>query len=126
MIDDIYSRTPINGTAAIVTNQHGCTDEMTLEQLRENILDRTKQVESLLMSLPKGSKERKKLGLKKFNLCNEIAEINNKLKKRKVTESSRMDYVDCVFHVMREQIPAFQYRRIIGLADALLKELDKE
>ena len=78
-MSDVYGLTPINGTAAMVTNQKGCADKLTPKQERENLISHVKQVESLLLTFPKGSKERSRLGLKKLEFCSEISKLNEKM-----------------------------------------------
>lgn len=118
----IYSLTPVNGTAAKVTNQKGCTDELTPKQERKNLIDHVKQIEVLIMTLPKNSKERKALGVKKLELCKEISQLNKKMEKFDIGIDGRDNFVDCVFTVMKEQISNFQYKQIMKLARDMYRE----
>ena len=115
-MSDIYARTPVNGTAAAVTSQKGCVDELTPKQERENLISHVKQVESLLLTLPKGSKERNHLGIKKLELCNEIGKLNEKMGRFSRGIDGRAAFVDCVFTVMKDQLSDFQYKQIIKLS----------
>lgn len=119
-MNNIYGLTPINGTAAVVTSQGGCTDELTPKQERENLIEYVKQIDVAIMTLPKGSeqsnKKRKTLGLKKLELCKEISKLNGKMEKFSIGIDGRDAFVDCVFTVMREQLSKFQYKQIMRLS----------
>tara|TARA_R110000772_G_scaffold267502_2_gene391720 strand:- start:136 stop:519 length:384 start_codon:yes stop_codon:yes gene_type:complete len=115
-MSDVYGLTPINGTAAMVTNQKGCADKLTPKQERENLISHVKQVESLLLTFPKGSKERSRLGLKKLELCSEISKLNEKMGKFSIGIDGRAAFVDCVFTVMKDQLSDFQYKQIMRLS----------
>jgi hypothetical protein len=119
MKQNVYGLTPINGTAAVVTNQKGCKDELTPKQERESLINHVKQVEALLMTLPKGSKERKCLGMKKLELCAEISKLNEKMGKFSIGIDGRDDFVDCVFTIIKEQLSSFQYNQVIRLSREL-------
>tara|TARA_R110000850_G_C9641881_1_gene433379 strand:+ start:128 stop:523 length:396 start_codon:yes stop_codon:yes gene_type:complete len=125
-MNNVYGLTPINGTASVVTNQKGCTNELTPKQERENLISHVQQVEALLMTLPKGSKERKSLGLKKLDFCNEIRKLNEKMSKFSIGIDGRDAFVDCVFAVMKEQLTDFQYKNIMRLSRELYSSDLKE
>jgi len=121
MSADIYSCTPINGTAARVTSQKGCTTELTPEQERDNILSHLNQLDEQLRIIinngaTKKDPKRKALGLKKFAFQKRLEELKVKLKRIGISESNRFDFADCVFDTMKEQLSSFQYKRIMNLA----------
>jgi hypothetical protein len=126
MFNDNLIRRPVNGTAAIVASQKGCSTELTPEQERENIISHMEQVDEQIKNLPSNMKKKdpikKKLGLRKFELCNQLAEVNLKIKKININKLTRDDFQDCVFHVMKEQLSSFQYRRIIKSAEILYQK----
>ena len=124
-MNDIYGLEPINGTAAIVTGQNGCADELTPKQERKNLIDHVNQLEAVLMLLPKKNKERKLLGLKKLKLCKEISMLNERMKKVKIDHTNRGEFSDCVFDVLREQLSPFKYKQIMRLSRELYIKLEK-
>ena len=115
-MNDVYLCTPINGTAARVVGQNGCSDTLTLKQKKENLVDRVNQIVKEIVLLPKKSKERKELGLKNKEVCEQINEINVKIKHLQIGSDGREDFADCVFNVMRGKLTAFQYKQIMRLA----------
>ena len=119
MFNDPIIRTPINGTAARVASQKGCTDKLTTKQERDNLVSHANQLEAELLTLPKKSKKRKELGLKKLVVCQEISAINAKMKKLNIEATGRDEYVDCVFHIMKEQLSPYKYKQIMKLAREL-------
>ena len=132
MSNNIYSCTPINGTAAKVTSQKGCTTELTPEQERESILDHLNQIENQIIKLTEGGAtkkdpKRKKLGVRKYEFQCKLSELNVKLKRIGLGESNRMDFYDCVYDTMKEQLSNFQYKRIMNLARELhAKDLESK
>jgi len=121
-MDNVYLCNPINGTAARVTSQKGCTVELTPDQERESIVAHVKQIDERIKLLPKSSDKRKKLGLKKFELCEQIKVLNIKRKKIGVGPANRQDFIDCVFDVMKDQLSLFQYKQIMRLSEDLYRE----
>ena len=105
-----YSRTPLNREAASVTSQSGCASDDTLtdEQMRENLVEKWKALHDKIIVLPKKSKERKALGKELMDLQNQISAIRPK---RKCPE-----FRGHVMDVIREELSAYQFRRIIDIA----------
>ena len=121
---DVYLCEPINGTAARVTSQKGCTTELTPEQERESILDHLNQIEEQIIKLTEGgatkkNPKRKELGVKKYEFQCRLSDLNVKLKRIGIGESNRFDFADCVYDTMKEQLSSFQYKRIMNLAREL-------
>ena len=119
MFNDLIIRTPINGTAAKVVSQKGCVDELTPQQERDSVLDHIRQVEDQIDKRKKGearTDEHKALGLKKASLCERLSELNEKLKRFGFGDENRIDHIDCVYSVLKEQLTAYQYKRIMALA----------
>lgn len=77
MIENILIRDPVDKTAAIVTGQKGCEEDITPLQRREILLLRIKYIEQELKGLPKNHSYRVALGEEKFS-------INKQLKKQAV------------------------------------------
>jgi len=76
-MDDIYTRTPVNKSAALVTSQGGCSDKLTRVQERENLVAKMKSLEAVMLSHPKGSKKRKELSREKHALQNELSKYKD-------------------------------------------------
>ena len=121
-MNNIYGLTPINGTAALVTGQGGCSDTLTPKQERESLIDHVNQIDVLMLTLPKTSKDRKVLGATKLELCKEISELNAKMKKFSIGIDGRDSFNDCIFAVMKEQLSKFQYKQILKLAREMYQE----
>jgi len=109
-MSDIYSRLPINKTAAVVTSQSGCATDNSLsgEQIRENLVSKLKAIESEILSCKKGSKKRKDLGKLKKSLQEQVTEIRPKKKCKGVR--------DHILDILREELTDFEFKRIIKKA----------
>ncbi len=121
-MSDVYGMIPINKTAAVVTSQKNCSEQLTAEQKRASIIDHIRQIEEEIKTLKKSDKKRKKLGVRKFELQQEISKLNKSMGKIGIGESNRSDFADCVFDVLRDNLSPFEYKRIIRLAEELYKE----
>ena len=119
MFNDIIIRTPINGTAAIVTSQSGCLDYETAQQERDRLLTRANWLVGKMNDRKKGeakSEEHKAYGKEREFICLEISVLNKHLKRRGFGDENRADHMDCVYSVMKEQLSNFQYKNIMKLA----------
>ena len=107
-----YNDIPINKTAALVTNQKNCTEgeALTRQQITDNLRDKLKSIEIEILSLPKGSERRAKLGQKK----QEIAMQLNLVRPPKQPKGVANYVVD----VIKEEMTGFQYRQIMKKAYA--------
>lgn len=110
-----YDMQPINKTAALVTSQSGCAtdDSLSEEQKRENLVTKLKALEVELLSHPKGSEKRKRLGAYKLTLTNKVNAIRPKMKCKNVK--------DHILDIMREELTEFQFKRILHLASVRAK-----
>lgn len=122
MFNDNIIRTPINKTAAVVTGQKGCHDELTPQQERESITGRLRQIDSEIVLHPKKSKERVALGLEKFRLQVVTNELNKKIKDVNIELSTRQDFTDCVFSAMKESLTTFKLNEVMSLASRLYEQ----
>ena len=119
MFNDNIIRTPINGTAAIVTSQSGCLDYETAQQEKDRILDRVNFLSSKINERKNGERRseiHKAYGKERAALCLEISVLNKHLKRRGFGDENRVDHMDCVYSVMKEQLSDFQYKNIMKLA----------
>ena len=108
MIDSIYGMTPINKAAANVTNQAGCTTELTGEQLRDNLVSKLKSLVSEASALPKKSTERNKINKKITETNKAISEIRPKAKCKGV----EVFFIS----VARENLSKFEFNRWMTVA----------
>jgi len=106
-------RQPVNKTAALVTSQSGCASDGTLsdEQMRENLVSQIKSIDSKIVLLKKGSKERKLLGKEKAR----IALVINKIRPSRKCKNLN----DYIIEVLREELTPFQFKSIINKASIL-------
>ncbi len=109
MINKILTSAPVNRTAAFVIGQKNCTnEELTPEQMRENLVMQMKKLEKLILAEPKGSVERKKLGKLK-------AEINlqiNAIRPKKKAPDIQQAFMD----ICRERMSKLEFEKIMNLA----------
>lgn len=114
---DVYKRHPVNKTAALVSVQKNCCDELSEEQVRQNLVDKVKKIDDLIQGMPKGD-ERKRLGREKNELCQKINSIRAK-KKCPGVEKYVMD-------ILREELSSFQFKRLLHMASERKDKDDKE
>ncbi len=107
---NIYALSPVNKTAAIVTNQTGVSisDSLTDVEKRENIILRIKQIDGLIKEMKK-SPLRDSLGKEKFYLCNQAAKLPKKY-------PAKIDLQKFVFDILKEDMPKVSYDRLIRRA----------
>ena len=75
MGSDVYSMSPVNGTAGRIVGQKGCVDELTDSQIREQLVLKANKWADDVTLLRKGSPERKALGKKMAALHLEISKL---------------------------------------------------
>jgi hypothetical protein len=93
MNEDIYLRTPVNKTAALITSQSGCNDIQTLDDKRDSLARALNSLQSEISGLPKKHKLRKDLGYKKMALQQEISVVNKLIKKSRLFDRDLEKYV---------------------------------
>lgn len=93
MIDDIYSRAPINKAAALSVGQSGCEDEESLEYKRDSLARALDCIQREISGLPKKHKHRKELGIKKLDMQVEIRIINQKIKLKNLMDHDIDNYL---------------------------------
>lgn len=126
---DIYSRLPVNKVSAVVTSQSGCSDsdELTIEQQRENLVRLARSIQVRIKELPKSSNERKALGLQLYQVNCKINAIRPKMKGKNV---AGITVADMALEILREEIGEFQFRRLIHRAsrrlDAIMEHTSKK
>ena len=77
---DIYTKTPINKLAAIVTGQKGVSVGITEEQRRDSLVAKWKSITNQIMDLPKNDPQRKRLGKQQHEISLKINAIRAKMK----------------------------------------------
>lgn len=86
-IEGIITSDPVNGTAAIVTNQKGCVHSMSAEDRRDSLLRALNAANIELRDWPKGHPVRDQIGQRIYSLHSEISEMKKKIRKRNIQRS---------------------------------------
>lgn len=115
MIDDIYSRTPINKTAAIVTSQSGCSDEISIEDRRDTLKRSKESLQRELDGLPKNHRYRKEIGGKILQIQQELTLLR---KQRKFAGAKDRDLNNYIIDVIKESVPSYKFQEWISIARA--------
>jgi len=112
---DIYSSTPVNKTASIVTSQSGCASDGTLsdEQKRANLVYKSKLLVMQINKLPPGN-AKKKLGKQLYEIQNKI----NKIRPAKKAVGVERYFID----VARDKLTRFQFDSFMREAVKRLNE----
>jgi len=105
----IYGCRPVNKTAALVANQSGCSDELTDEQLRDNLVARVKALQELVVLEPKNSMARKLMG-------QEIKDLNDKINAIRPSKGQPFGIQQAFIDVAREQLSKHEFSRWMGMA----------
>jgi hypothetical protein len=109
MMSDVYSRSPVNKTAALVTGQNGCGNgSLTQEQIRENLVLKLKSLKTELQAAPKGSAARRDMAGEQRLLEKAIREIRPKMKGKGAGEH--------FIAVCREEMTKYQFDTIMTKA----------
>ena len=111
---DVYGMTPINRTAGLVTGQAGCTDELTLEQERDNLVSILKRLQEEHKRYPKNSLKRKYLGKKIHEIQMQINAIRPKLKAKGVEHF--------IIDILREDMTKAQFSILMDRAARRMRE----
>jgi hypothetical protein len=93
MFKDKIIRLPINKTAALVANQSGCADEMTLEDKRDSLAKAISNIQREISGLPKNHAYRKELGIKKQQMQDDISSLNKQIKIQNVLDDDLNEYI---------------------------------
>jgi len=116
---EVYAMVPVDRMAAAVTSQTRCTGEnLTDEQLRENLVLKLKMAKEHIKLLPKKSDLRKRLGQEIQDIQNEIRAIRPKRK----APGAASYFVD----VAREVLSEWQFGLIMAKAAERMRENAKE
>jgi hypothetical protein len=112
---DVYGLKPVNKTAALVTGQSGCStdDTLTDEQKRENLVARIKSIHKEIFASKKGSPERKALGIKQFEIQQQIIAFRPKKRSPGV--------VRYLLDILKEDLSPFEWDRLMDRANARMK-----
>lgn len=94
-----------------------CEVILTPEQERQNLVAKLHAMEKKILELPKG-KIRSDLGKQKFELQQQILAIRPKLKGPKGVDG-------CFVELCREQLPAWQFKRLISEASKMAKSIEQ-
>lgn len=107
--DDLSASLPINKTAALVTGQARCQENLTPEQERQNLVARHKRLSQEISGLPKKHWRRKQLG-KEIQECQKaINSIRPKIK-------GPAGVANCFVEVCRERMSKVEFHRFMTMA----------
>jgi hypothetical protein len=124
MLTDLADRAPINKSAALVVNQSGCNDQMTIDDERDCLCRALRGVERQIITLTKDDDLRKSLGLKKLELQTKISKLNKIKKMLSVADRNLDQYI---VNVCKSNATKAQWNEILCKARALkameLKEI---
>ena len=115
MFDKLFSRAPINKTAALVTNQSGCIDDFStnLDELREE----AKRMHELFVSGDMTPEQRSVLVIK-FNAVNQA--INKLRAKPEKTTSVSQCFVD----ICKQRMPESEFSATLKQAKAMADNIN--
>jgi len=119
---DIYSKAPINKTAALVVNQHGCISHegLTLKQQKDVLCKKYHEVEDKISRFHKKTPERAAIGRQLTRIRNEIIEIN-----RKIGHKKRGELTDYIIKIIKKRMTKTQWNQLLDEAENLkIKELN--
>jgi len=126
MIDDIYTRTPVNGSAAKVVSQSGCeTDDLDVR--RTALQGAIKALQLKLESQPK--KARTKEDKEAFHaMCNELREIKEVmgLKSTKDRRRENRGLANYFVDIVRDELPSFKYNEFMRKAMTRMEQSQEE
>ena len=119
MIDDIYTRTPVNKQSAIAVSQSDCEDERSIYQIREDLAKKYSHLQRELFGLPKGHDIRKKIGQELHCLARQLQLVNKEVKKENVCGVGLTEYI---VKVCRDRFSKPEWKVILNKATELKKE----
>jgi len=110
--DDIYTMAPINRTAGLAVGQSGCDkdDELTSEQLRDNLRIKVASLQETLNGIPN---IKKNAGVRK-TIGKEIHSLNLEINSLK--DHTSRDITHYIVDVVRDQMTRFQWDRVVAEA----------
>jgi thiamine kinase-like enzyme len=100
-------------------------ENLTGKEKRANIIRVLNNLQERIDSHPKGSEERKKLGLQKLELQNQLNDLSKAMKAENLSVAAK-DLGFCFLEVAREQLLPAQFRAILAAARRLLEEKSKQ
>ncbi len=118
---DIYASIPINKTAALVTNQKGCTSHNGLSdvQKREDLKCRFYRIKELLKTVPKNSADGKRLGREQFQIQEEL----RRTKKRSVSGYRNIEMY--IIDILKKRMTPSQWKALTEEARQLKERTHK-
>lgn len=126
-MNSIYTMQPINKTAAVVTNQAGCSESLSDEQLKESLSARATQLVEFIRDcgLPKKHPERKAASEEYHELTLQLREIRSRIK----VKPRGRDICPFFLLVAKSNLTKYQYEKIyneaIDLAEKYNYDTDK-
>lgn len=112
---DIFSLSPINKTAAIVTSQAGCEDNVSLIDLRDSLRKSRDSLQYQLDKLPPFHRYRNELNQKIDRITLELALLR---KQKKFVGAKDRDLNNYILDVIKENVPAYKFKEWLSIARA--------
>jgi len=104
MNESLYSSKPLDKEASVVTSQKGCSDELTSEQERQNLVARYQRLMAIVTKYPKKSRERKQIGA-------EIQELAIRIRLMKTKKKAKgRDLTHYIVDVLKEKMTSFEWK----------------
>ena len=124
-MESIYTSDPVDKTAAIVTNQSGCQDQLTKKQKRENLIKRKLLLQERIVNLKSKNQYSNRV---KINYRFELNSIDEELRvkyPRHTKNKHNRDLTNFIVDVVKPKFTKFQWQRIIDEAENLKNQYDK-
>lgn len=122
MNEAVYSMSPINKTAAVVTSQAGCNETPSVAQQLENLKLRAKQLHTAFIKKTYRSESERKALAAEFN------DVNNQIKLFKETNKIRQSYngiVSVFIEVAKEVLTPFLYKQIMSRSKLIFEQQER-
>lgn len=107
-MEKIYSSVPVDKKASMVTSQSGCTEELTTEQQRQNLISRYQRLQEEIIKFPKNSPRRKELG-------QELQELNQRIRVMK-SRKKKGNLKDYIINILKENMTKYEWKLTVDIA----------
>jgi hypothetical protein len=118
VFEELLTRTPVNSTAAKVTQQSG-VDSDELEEI-EGLRIKAKHIQSRILGLPKGSRQRDQLCTEFGRISKRIGELRPVSKRAaKLQHESLPNYI---IEVVKEEVTRPEFERYVRIAKQRMED----
>ena len=119
MMDAIFTRAPINRSAAAVTSQAGVSDVISMDDERDCLVGHVEYLRRELNGLPKKHRNRLDLGNKIRAINLQLSELNKKIKKAKAQDRDLDKYI---IEVLKKNLTKAAWNEALCAARSLKNE----